>query len=328
MEKKIIVHIGLPKTGTTFLQSKVFPFLNFYYIGTSGEDSDHFPLYQELYRCSYYYNNPIHKDENFINFSKNKLWQYIKDNNKLNSNNYLFSFESLVGATMCDFAFQDENIEMIKNLFPNSKIFFVFRLQHNYAESVYNQMFKGNKHFTRGDLDFGYMSLNKLSGYKAEKFSENNIYLNIYKLDWYELYKKYCDNFGQENVFALPYEMFKETPEKFLQKFYEFFDIEPFYPKTYEYVNSRSKVMTYKPFKLFSSIYTKILKLFPLFLRRKIIKKDKAIRDFLYFYEKTKSLESQKFSPAQKELLLKIHAKNNKKLAEILKIDLSQYGYF
>jgi len=137
MEKEIIVHIGLAKTGTTFLQQKVFPYLNLYFEGASYTPTAKNPIFKELIHCSSYSKNPIYTDENIFNNYKKQLWEYINKNTNNKTHKYLFSFEGLAGSYTHNCNFRYENMQLIKKLFPNAKILFIFRRQDSFVEPKY-----------------------------------------------------------------------------------------------------------------------------------------------------------------------------------------------
>lgn len=330
-QREIIVHTGLSKTGTTFLQKNVFPNLNLYFEGASYMKTAQEELLRNLILLSSYIPNPLHYDKSLQCEFKNDLWNYINEKNINNFEKFLFSFESFSGCSLYEYKNQDENIELIKYLFGTPKIFFVFRKQTDWIESQYNQLFKNGNEFTWGGLYLQYMNLNEILGYKSGKFDKNNKYINICTLNWLNLYYKYINNFGKENVLALPYELFKENPQKFLKTFYEFFNIEPFYPNNFEYINTRVKSTELQPLSLIAA-YKNITGKAPLKIRRIIEKNEKGLVKILMKSQikipQKRNLNKQKLSPNQKKIIMDIHKENNINLAKEIGIELSHYGYY
>ena len=75
-------------------------------------------------------------------------------------------------------------------------------------------------------------------GYQEKSFTDKGC-LNINKLNWLNIIQNYIDMFGDENVLALPYEMLRDNPGMFLEKFYCFSDLEEYYPGNFSKINAR-----------------------------------------------------------------------------------------
>jgi phage terminase small subunit len=323
--KKTVIHVGLPKTATTFLQLNVFPFIeNAFYRGPDPDAND-IEILKPFIHINVYFPHSAFKNTESIKNYKKELYEYIQRENILDRN-CLFSFESLVGSNFHSFNNQDENIKTMKEIFPEGKILFVFRKQDEWIESQYNQTFKQSGRFDAGELHVAYHNLNDYIGYKFGKFGKSK-YINVNALNWYEMIKKYQDNFGFDNVLALPYELFRENPEKFLKIFYDFFEFTPYYPDSYSAVNRSIKRynFTYYPA---LNIYHRFLDNLPADFQRFLRKNDRGWVKFLSSIKKYKDIKNQKLTKKQRELIFEIHSKNNKKLAQLTGFDLSNYGYY
>lgn len=128
--KNVIIHAGAPKTGTSFLQTLVFPFLNnVYYAGPSTKKED---IFDELHRIIRY-RDPLFFDLTSI---KKKINTFLL---KTKEKNIVFSHEDLAGKLITGFQFAPFYANLIKELFPGAKIFFVFRKQDDYVQSAFYQ---------------------------------------------------------------------------------------------------------------------------------------------------------------------------------------------
>jgi len=110
MKNKIILHIGMQRTGTTFLQWEVFPKLNMRYI------SPEFFKYGNIGTLAEFYHF-IRKKDTLI--SNENIWHHgIKDGYK-------------------DTRFQ--RLELIYKLFPHAKIIFGIRETNSLLKSLYKK---------------------------------------------------------------------------------------------------------------------------------------------------------------------------------------------
>ena len=188
------------------------------------------------------------------------------------------------------------------------------RKQDEWINSMCNQILKYPH--------LAFLGLNEFIGYKKNKFEENKEYLDILNANWCKIIELVENKFGKENLFVLPYELFKENFDEFLGRFYEYFNIEPFYPQINDRTNFSRKSFD-------SSLYSKYLyyrhKL-PPNLQKFFEKNDKG---FLKWSQKIKiNVKIKELSKKQSKQIMEIHRENNKKLAEIIEMDLSKYGYY
>ena len=314
--KNLIIHVGLPKTGTSFLQSKIFPNLEKIYHSGNGDPN----VYSTPLACLMNLNHIYRKKNLSFDFvsEKNKINNFIQN---LDCEKILFSSEGLTGSNRYDCLNNIFNTNILKMIFPEAKIIFMFRNQSNWLESIYNQrVIKEKKN----------IKINNYLGYKNSTFVKGK-YLHIEAFNWLNIYENYVKNFESENVLALPYELMKEDMNLFLSKFYEFSEIEPYHPKVIEDVNPKENVFIAEVnlllrFYLNSIEYIKVDKI------KKIIRQnDKGFKKLL---EKIKifnlkiDYSKEILTLEQREKILKIHEESNKKLSELINIDLGQYGYY
>lgn len=116
-ESEVYIHIGLPKTGTTFLQHLIFPML---------------------------------RDVNYLETNTN-IKNFINNYNL--KNQFLISSESLSGNPFSGYWFRDfkNNIVKVKKLFPDASIILGVREHKSLIKSLFNQYLHegGTKDFTR-----------------------------------------------------------------------------------------------------------------------------------------------------------------------------------
>ena len=137
------------------------------------------------------------------------------------------------------------------------------------------------------------------------------------------------DIFGKENVFVLPYEVLKEDLNRFLFEFYQITEFDPYYPEQSELMNEKKtkEIFKYNPI---LSRYGKIIFNLPEGkLKKFILKNDRGVKKLLNkHFTKEFDFTKEKLTEQQKEQIMNMHKESNQKLAELIGIDLGQYGYF
>lgn len=123
--KRNIIHIGLPKTGTTWLQNKVFPHLK----GYVSVGRPHNPVPQNL-RHKICFGDPT-----TATLAASELKLQIEK--RAGGKNYIFSDEMFTAPDM-KIADQYRLSEIMQRTFPEARIFISIREQKKTIESVYN----------------------------------------------------------------------------------------------------------------------------------------------------------------------------------------------
>jgi len=192
MPKKI-VHIGFPKTGSTFLQKSVFPLL----LGLE---------YVDFRTCVKLFEDLIYLDD--LDYEDQKS---IKNFSNYPSEKILFSQEALTGPP---FTFKGLNRSQIPIRLKGlgfSKVIITIRNQVDIIDSLYRQyVYQG------GVMRFkGFLNLD----------GNWNHYLRAFNLDYLKydrLIIKYIEMFGDGNVLILPQEILKNDPDNYISILGEF----------------------------------------------------------------------------------------------------------
>ena len=190
---EIILHVGMHKTGTTFFQWNVFPFVNANY------------LWHIFYRSWL---------KDVLNLKKEPDYEKIKEklsnvlsNEKINiiseENIYTYQF------TKDDDRFK--RLDRIKKIFPEAKIIFGHRKKEDSLVSWYVEYVA-----VGGTLDF-------------QGFLDN--YMNMDKLDYMPYVKKLYDYYGKENVFIHRLDDLRKNQDKLVKDMCKFMGVNP--PKQY-----------------------------------------------------------------------------------------------
>lgn len=199
MIKEVLIHVGTPKTGSTYLQKVVFPNIPNSFYWTESKD-----LYNLIW------NLPFSRMEDYNwKEEKRKLQEIFST---IKQEKLIISHESLFGHPFFNFANHKENTKIIYSLFPQAKILIVIRNQIDFLESLY-------KH----SVQIGYtQKLNRFLNFKKESslFSSYNyrvgLNIDVRRLKYSFLIKDYEDFFGLENVTLLSYNTLKNDKKEFL----------------------------------------------------------------------------------------------------------------
>lgn len=207
--KKTYIHIGLPRTATTFFQQYIFPNLpeiSFYGVETAHY-SDAFNKLQ--YSDDSFYNPAVFDD----------LLTSFQEKNILISNEYLSG-----QSTYLNHGNRTTIAKRLKHLFPDGKVLIVLRNQIDLLQSLYaiNVQWKETKAIdnfiwsNNANLDSG--------GASPSYYNTSESYESLDGYDYNSLIKLYKDNFA--NVTVLLFEEFVQKPELFAKKLADFFEVD------------------------------------------------------------------------------------------------------
>jgi hypothetical protein len=310
----IILHIGYHKTGTTFLQDKIFSNLSKQEVIFLGQ-----PFF----------------NKNFKNFFQN-----LKDINELSFDNEFFknSFIKLLDENYPDYKdkmiivsleslhsgfdwFGREVVYMskkIQSVFPKAKIIIGMRTQATYVEAIYKEFI-----IHGGKISFQYFL------YKSQYFK----FILKDKLFYEKVVKLYYKLYSKEQVFVYLQEQMKEDSSLLVNNILDFmeykdkreFDYSPHYEglskistELIRYINILLVVDTNE------SIYIRgnsDLWTFKYKLRRRLISLLRHINKLLKLKGKYIGLEDENY-------INNIYKASNKEFSELLSIDLKKYGFF
>jgi hypothetical protein len=224
-EASVLLHIGLPKTGTTFLQEQIFPKL-------SGFDMPYLDD-GELARAlrDAVQENPLFRD--LAPVAK----QLAERQKRHPKKTLLISDERLIGASYFGFRDSISIAEALKELFPRAKILFVIRRQDEFVDSLYRQALH----------EYHSVPLATFLGGRGKDYLPDKPFRNILDrpfphadlpvLDWSRYVDLYERLFGADNVLVLPYELLKADNRAFLDRIYAFIGAQPYYPEGNKTIN-------------------------------------------------------------------------------------------
>lgn len=191
-----IIHIGFPKTGTTWFQQEFFPRIE------NGLYIDRF----KLLRKHIIYPNPFEFDAQ----TAYKVFKDLNTHDKV----VLLSDEGFLGGN--EFLIK-EYASRLKSIFESPKILILIRSQKTIIASKYSQYLKANG---------GTYSFKKYIFKEKGFFRVDNIMFDhLSALMYDKIISFYKDLFGKENITVLLFEDFAKNPQQFSQNLAERFNL-------------------------------------------------------------------------------------------------------
>jgi hypothetical protein len=315
MSKRIVLHVGLHKTGTTFLQERVFPALpgvRFVH-PLHVQRPDDGPI--ERFMFELFFRNAACID---VEAHRRAIDAWLAE---VAEPTVLISSEAIVGWPIENHSNLAVNAEYLARMFPAAKIWLVVRRQDRWVESAYAQLLKAG--FST--------SIERYLNYRGGRFDRYNVGLyhgpnvDARDLDWNAFDLHYRARFGDDAVCTLPFELFVADSEDFLRRFYAFAMIEggPF-PDTGERVNERWSPLAAGVAKLVNKV--------PMPVKRAL--RDRLGKGWHPSAVISRTLgpllpgrRSSFLSPELGAKLLHLHHAGNRALGERIGVDLATYGY-
>jgi hypothetical protein len=338
--KNIYIHVGIQKTGTTFLQELCFPHLKgIHYVHKKNYSTP--PPDGIVGRLSRIANtNPLFL---YLKKEKDELDCLLRD---VKEETVLISYERLFGNVSFNFYDNFNTTRSLKYLFPAAKIILVIRRQDDLLESLYKQCLRA--YFCPTVSDF----LNYVNGrFEDPPYYSTYPSVNARQLNFYKYARNYREVFGRDNLMVLPYEMMKSNQRGFLNSLFDFMRVEPFYPnenrdvhKSYSLLSCciafllnrfvrvkgrESRLLRFIPNEPFSSylnsrssddVFGRVLSNVNRRLSLNYVLEHGLDR---IFYLKGNLIGGRK-----RRLIMELHKESNRTLDEEFDLGLEQYGYY
>jgi len=303
LESSQIIHIGYPKTASTWLQNNFFnniSNIDFVDRRTTKED---FIL------------------SNSLDFDSNFLTDKYKNKSRI-----LLSHELLVGGMIHTGGVNGILIKefclRLKSVFPNAQIVLFIRNQTDMIASAYNQYIKGggtygiNKYLYQNTFD----ALNKYFFFSFK-------YLEYDKI--IDLYKK---EFGENNVYIYLHEEFSKDPKEFTKKLSEKFNFDTDFDKIdYTPLNIKYRKHLKTLFRITNIFYRKsVINKFNLFRFNKLYYKSKNTFNSLNKYKIFGSFQNTREILKEKnyKYICDYYKESNQRLISKHKLnEIKEYNY-
>ena len=195
MASQRIIHIGFPKTGSTFLQK---------YFSAHPEIYHNRQRFEHYVKTGFIDDRLISCDDGFAFdlLSEELLSIWPGDDSGLDSRSYNMNYDIKRK--------QKETAEGLKRLFPEAKVLIVVRGYQSLVSSLYSQ----------------YLFTGETGSFKeAQQIIQHSI-LEMY--DYNHVIGIYKKLFGADNVLILPFEFLSDAPLQYLEHIEQFFGFQQF----------------------------------------------------------------------------------------------------
>jgi hypothetical protein len=301
MRKEVYIHLGLPKTATTFLQKYIFSkYDGVSYCSTRYGEEDSFSETLAFERTLMFFGVPFWDIEG----TKAKLQNEIQ---RIPNDKILISREGFAGTAADNFRSTSGFAYLLKEVFVEPRVIFVFRKQEDWLISIFRQAVRAKMNQSAEDF------FNFRGGQFEPPLSPVPIGLDVLNLDWCNFILFYNRLFGDRNVLALPFELFQQNPTTFVDKMSEFIGVTSPGFDAGEKVNARDGAAFYAAQAVINRLFSK--------QRRGRYRK---------LLNLLKHIDGEVWSPLPREAIETIkenRSKWTKPLSELCRIDLTQIGY-
>lgn len=329
--KNIYLHLGMPKTGTTFLQARCFPYLK----GVRYRDQRIMDLLDRII-----YTNPTFLDLKEIKEQAESLLETIVEES------LLISHERLFGNMLMNYYDNLYLTNCLRALFPEAKIIIIIRRQDDLVESIYKQSLQSCYH----------QRINRFLNYRNNRFEDARDQpalpnLDVKQLNLHTYIQAYVELFGRDSLIVMPYELLKQEQNAFLARLFAFMNVEPVYPaknslenRSYSWLSSHlalllnrfvrvewdgSSLLQFIPNKPFSAFLKERPSESRFYRILSSLNRRLTLRHLLQNgVDRVMYVKGNLISRKKREAILAFHKESNRALDEEFLLDLQRFGYY
>jgi len=327
----ILIHIGFPKTASTWLQQKIFTdsklgFANINYNSGIGMGFQRKIILQDDFSFNH---EQIREDySELIEKSYTSELVSVLSREDLSMNPWGYAI------------YQTKIADRIREVFPSAKISFFIREQSSLFFSLYNELVKSNKYnlsledYLDNSLNTTFARMNISYSNPSTKASQEKLIPSYLFYD--QLVKCYQDRFGVENVLVLPFEMFVKNRKEILKTFIKFTTAKVQVEDVDQYLNEllsgeyanlslQPGVLNLK-YKLNKVLYADLSYFKSQKLKTMLIDKIANIAQSIISEEKHKQ-EKERMMNLIRKSLGDMYKQSNQKTSDLININLADFGY-
>lgn len=296
MNKRPLVHIGMQKCASTWLQRQFFKPRNGF-----QQPLDNSPIYWV-----------------FID-PRSYEWQNPREQLELENDEGLvpvLSAEALVGNPMAGGVNGETNMHRLKACLPDARILLIIREQRAMLRSLYNLLVNWGMPHSIETLLYNELAVN-VPNFEARFLFYDNII------------RSYQEQFGRENLLVLPMEQFQVDPATFLDTISRFCELDqtqfPINADTGRRINEKRSLVSLEIKRCYNRYIAKT-KLSPGGLYRPIRIQGKCNFNPRVPAWLNERLENR-FAARVEKMIAGLYADSNLKTQELTGLDLAEYGY-
>ncbi|WP_319763623.1 sulfotransferase domain-containing protein [Maridesulfovibrio sp.] len=341
-EKEFFIHIGAPKTASTFLQEEYFPYI------TEALHLGKDVAAVETSRYKKYIGNLAYTNYTALDSSAQDLDEYIEYVSTAlgkpvpESKKFIISDEGFFNV-YANLLQLPNTMQVLKKVFgDNTKIILTIRQQGSFLESLYKQSLV-NGHFSSLNYFLRYANGNFGAYYPDAKY---NIEVKTY--NWLNIYKQLCAIFPKENILILPYEMLRENPNSFFREFNKFMNISKVEVNHRKKVNKSNSLTALKVLRVLNRLTNNQRNGLPVLIQNplwpllppysmgegKVLNSIRNFsdrlnaRNFIKIFNLIDKKRGNFISQDVHEKIMEMHSSSNKELDNRLGLNLKKYGYY
>ena len=223
-DKKYFLYVGPHRSGSTFLQTYIFPNIKNVYVPFRDDPGFNDRILSEMDT------HPMYTD---IPKLRKELDLRLID---VDTDNVLISDEEFFGDyghynsdghyIIEPFHNHRYRAEFLAKLYPEAKVILSPRRQDHWVQSAYMHFVQNYKKISIDEFLLRTEDLQKLPYHHRSRLPG----VNYKRLDWLRYIESYQDLFGADNVLVVPQDMVHQDLQEAMDRIAAFMDVSPYYP--------------------------------------------------------------------------------------------------